>query len=247
MKTRIASILLLLICLTAGAAIQYIDYSTVQAPAPYTNLLNMTIPGVTTNNTVTIITTNSIVGDPLPTAAAKINGDFDWLDTNGTPGSSNVVLNYGGTLYQPLSANLTQWSALSTNVLTNAVSGGGGTNVTLGGVVGGPSGANYFTTAGSNYMLSIAGYPNTNLVTQQNLNILTNASFEQSNILITATAINASIPIMTSSNTPSGFAYSSGAYSGYPAWIAFSNVLNLTTTAWIPSGSFPAWLAYEFP
>ena len=110
MKTKYISILvLILIAICARAAIQYIDYSTIQAPTTYTNYLLMTIPAVTTNNTVTIITTNAIVGDSLPSASAKINADFDWVETNG--------------IFQPASLNLTNWSLLPTNVLS---SGGGG-------------------------------------------------------------------------------------------------------------------------
>jgi len=214
MKTKITSILILFTTLLTKAAIQYIDYSTVQTPQPYTNLLNMTIPGVTTNNSVTIITTNSIVGDSLPLAAAKINGDFDWLNTNGTTANS-----------------------------------------TLTGVIAGPTTNNYFSSAGSNYILSIAAYPSTNMVTDSNLTVIGDSWLDASNLLIydipqvvfstndlPPSPITGLIPEMTANNAPSGFASSSHESGGNFGWYAF----NTAGYAWSPDASGNGWIQYQF-
>ncbi|MDE2101564.1 MAG: hypothetical protein KGL39_30240 [Patescibacteria group bacterium] len=86
--------ILLLIALSftikAFSQVNLIDYTTVQPAAPYTNVLTMTIPGVATNVQVTIITTNSEVGDSMASAAAKINGNFQFV-TNGNVTAGGVL------------------------------------------------------------------------------------------------------------------------------------------------------------
>ena len=86
----------------------------------------------TTNNALTLAGTNTINALAYAQAVLVIT-NFSG-PTNGITSAmaSNIVLNYGGTLYQPIgnyqpaTANLTNWSSLSTNVLSGA---GGSTNV----------------------------------------------------------------------------------------------------------------------
>jgi hypothetical protein len=119
MKTKIIALFALLLAVTAPAQITNINYTTVYSPTTYTNFLRMTIPGVATNVTVTIVTTNSQVGDSLTLTAIKINSNFhtvtNSLGTNVlTQASVAFVNNQFAAYYVTNGAVLTNATSLGT-------------------------------------------------------------------------------------------------------------------------------------
>lgn len=152
MKTKIIALLALLLAVTAPAQFTNINYTTVYSPTTYTNFLRMTIPGVATNVTVTIVTTNSQVGDSLTLTAIKINGGFAYVNAvlaTNTAGlaSINFVTN---AIYN------------ATNGFTGGGSSGGLTSSNLAALFG----LSYaIFTNGTYYVLSFQAQPDTNHVT----------------------------------------------------------------------------------
>lgn len=185
---------------------------------------------------VFVTVTNSGGGDITVT-----NGDGSTTTTNAPPpNGTNTALQYPGGLYVQTNFSWTTGKnmACTNPVFTNLVSNYGNpleiVSITGGQFTGYP----YLTNAVIVPSLNFTGVTSGTMLLSDTYTVTNTAS-------ITLTVTNAAgglIPVMTSSNAPSGLAYAS--ISTANAWEAFDGDTN---TVWESSSAVNSYIAYQFP
>jgi hypothetical protein len=265
MKSKLI-IAMLALAVVVRAQILHVDTTTLTTNTT-TSSAKITVFGQFTNANYTVINTNNrVTGDSFPDAFAKINGDFDWvetqiasnsaaisiLQTNGGGGSiqaSNIVGSVTAQISGDIGSttnfygtNLNSAGSSPGQILTATSTGTTWSNAPAGGGSGGTNLTPWISD------INAAGHSLTNAGTLSatNISVSGDTLLNNSNLHVfsiqngTAGSTNALIPLMTSSNTPSGMAIASSG-DGYLAFNA------PTGYVWQSDGSTSEnWLEYTF-